>query len=109
MQSPLDPVKLLAALGDTVRYAIIRELAAGTPLNVVMLAQRVRRHPDLVSKHMRVLRESGAVLRVMPPDSDKREHFYQLPAAGQDSDGTHWADWKVAMLRFPPPPTPAVQ
>ena len=36
-----EPVGLHAALGDEVRLGIVRELAAGTALNVQMLAKRL--------------------------------------------------------------------
>jgi DNA-binding transcriptional ArsR family regulator len=102
--SPFAPeaVGLHAALGDGVRLGIVRELAAGTALNVQMLATRLDRDPDLISKHLRVLREARAIERVRPPGSDGRQQFHQLPPGTLRTlpDGTHEVDWQVAVARF---------
>jgi len=98
----LEAVGLHAALGDAVRLGIVRELAAGEALNVQMLAARLKRDPDLISKHLRVLREAGAIQRVRPPDTDGRQQFHQLPPGTLRTlpDGTHEVDWQVALARF---------
>lgn len=97
-----EPVGLHAALGDEVRLGIVRELAAGTALNVQMLAKRLGRDPDLISKHLRVLREARAIERVRPPDTDGRQQFYQVPQGTLRTlpDGTREVDWQVAVARF---------
>jgi DNA-binding transcriptional ArsR family regulator len=97
-----EPVGLHAALGDEVRLGIVRELAAGAALNVRMLAGRLKRDPDLISKHLRVLREARAIVRVRPPGADGREQFYQVPEGTLRTlpDGTHEVDWQVAVARF---------
>ncbi|MFN0076889.1 MAG: ArsR/SmtB family transcription factor [Prosthecobacter sp.] len=98
-----DPVRLLWALGDAVRLGIVRELAAGQALNVQMLAARLRRDPDLISKHLRVLRDCGAIQRVRPPETDGRQQFHQLPENSWHPlpEGGAAVDWGVALLRFP--------
>ena len=97
-----DPVKLLWALGDRVRYGIVRELASGEALNVQTLALRLKEDPDLISKHLRVLREAGAILRVRPPDTDGRQQFHEVPAGTLRTlpDGRREVDWQVAVARF---------
>ena len=97
-----EPVVLHAALGDAVRLGIVRELAAGVALKVQMLATRLGRDPDLISKHLRVLREARVIERVRPPDSDGRQQFHQLPPGTLRTlpDGTREVDWQVAVARF---------
>jgi ArsR family transcriptional regulator len=50
-----------AALGDPIRLRILGELAGG-PRCVCELLERVGAAPNLVSYHLRVLRESGVVV-----------------------------------------------
>lgn len=97
-----EPVRLHAALGDEVRLGIVRELAAGTALHVQMLAARLGRDPDLISKHLRVLREARVIERVRPPETDGRQQFHQLPPGTLRTlaDGTREVDWQVAVARF---------
>jgi len=97
-----EPVGLHASLGDEVRLGIVRELAAGTALNVQMLAGRLGRDSDLISKHLRVLREARVIERVRPPGSDGRQQFHQLPPGTLRTlpDGTREVDWQVAVARF---------
>lgn len=54
-------VPLAKALGDPLRWAILRELAAGESLMVVEIAGRIGRPAPLISKHLRVLRLAGLV------------------------------------------------
>ncbi len=97
-----EPVMLHAALGESIRLGIVRELAAGQSLNVQMLATRLKQDPDLISKHLRVLREVRAIQRVRPADSDGRQQFHQLPPGTVRTlpDGTREVDWQVAVARF---------
>jgi DNA-binding transcriptional ArsR family regulator len=90
------------ALGDEVRLGIVRELSKGEALNVQMLAGRLGRDPDLISKHLRALREARVIERVRPPESDGRQQFHQLPPGTLRTlpDGTREVDWQVAMVRF---------
>ena len=66
-------VPLAKALGDPIRWAILRELASGDRLMVVEIAKRVGKPADTVSKHLAVLRKVGLAvvkqrLYSMPPE-----------------------------------------
>ena len=89
-------------MGDKVRLGIVRELSKGEALNVQMLAARLGRDPDLISKHLRVLRAARVIERVRPPDTDGRQHFHQLPPGILRilPDGTREVDWQVEVARF---------
>ena len=66
-------VAVTKALGDPLRWALLREMASGEPAMVVELARRVRKPASLVSKHLAVLRKAGLV------DIKQRLHFIPRP------------------------------
>jgi DNA-binding transcriptional ArsR family regulator len=101
--SAADPVKLLVAIADPIRWAVLRELAAGQPLSVHELAARVRQSDNLVSKHLRWLRAAAAVVVVQPAGTDRRISFHAVPAEWlrKAADGKTEIDYGVCVLRFP--------
>jgi DNA-binding transcriptional ArsR family regulator len=99
-----NPVKLLIAIADPVRWAVLRELAGGEALSVLELAGRLRKNPNLVSKHLRWLREAGAVVVVVAlPGADGRKSSHAVPAAflRKDANGKAEIDYGICVLRFP--------
>ena len=98
-----DPVKLLVAIADPVRWAVLRELAGGESLSVLELAGRLRKDSNLVSKHLRWLREAGAVAVVAVPGADGRKSSHAVPAVflRKDANGKPEIDYGVCVLRFP--------
>ncbi len=98
-----NPVKLLAAIADPVRWAVLRELAGGESLSVLELAGRLRKNSNLASKHLRWLREAGAVAVVAVPGADGRKSSHAVPAAflRKDANGKPEIDYGVCVLRFP--------
>ncbi len=78
------------------------------------LAARRGRDANLVSKHLRVLREADAVSVLPSPDGDGRKQCYAIPPAVRrlDEAGRPMLDYGVCALRVfadrPPVPTPAV-
>jgi len=98
-----NPVKLLAAIADPVRWAVLRELAGGESLSVLELAGRLRKDSNLVSKHLRWLREAGAVAVVAVPGVDGRKSSHAVPAAflRKDANGKPEIDYGICVLRFP--------
>jgi len=91
----LDAREVLAAASDPVRHGLLRELAAGAPLPVYELAERLGRPPDLISKHLRVLRDARLVRAVAPADGDGRKLFRTRDAAGRLA-----LDFGALLLRF---------
>ena len=59
--------------------AVLRELAGGESLSVLELAGRLRKDSNLVSKHLRWLREAGAVAVVAVPGADGRKSSHAVP------------------------------
>jgi DNA-binding transcriptional ArsR family regulator len=97
-----NPVKLLVAVADPIRYAVLRELASGAALSVRELAARVRQSDNLVSKHLRWLREASAVVLVEPAGADRRHSHHAVPAVclRKTADGKTEIDYGVCVLRF---------
>lgn len=91
-QLPFDP--LVAAIGEPIRWAILSELSLGEPLMVKELAQKLRRSPTLISKHMAVLRKAGAV-------EIGRGGLYQIPAHFLASTEKRHVDFGHCLLRLP--------
>lgn len=97
-----DAQKLMWALGDPLRWKVIRELADGSALTVLDLARRLKRDANLVSKHMRPLRESGAVTIREVPGEDRRKSHYEVPAWTREgaAPGVKLVDYGCCLLRF---------
>ena len=98
----LEPRQGLAAASDPVRHGLLRELAGGAPLPVYELAKRLGRPPDLISKHLRVLRDARLVRAVAPADGDGRKQFHEVPALfrTRDAAGRLALDFGAVLLRF---------
>ena len=79
------------------------QLAGGESLSVLELAGRLRKDSNLVSKHLRWLREAGAVAVVAVPGADGRKSSHAVPAAflRKGADGKAEIDYGVCVLRFP--------
>src|ERR1043166_8563948 len=67
-----DTGALALGLGNLLRWQILRELAAGEPLMVLELAERLNQSADVISKHLAVLRGAGLVAQA-------RNRLYQIP------------------------------
>ena len=74
-----DMVALLAALGNPVRWEVLRLLATEGPQSVNDLAARVDRAQHSISKHLQILRAVGAVVMVPGMDGDGRKLFHAIP------------------------------
>ncbi len=97
-----DAEKLMWALGDPLRWKIIRELADGSAMTVLDLARRLKRDANLVSKHMRPLRLSGAVTIREIAGEDRRKSHYEVPAWTREgvAPGVKLVDYGCCLLRF---------
>jgi DNA-binding transcriptional ArsR family regulator len=98
-----QPSRFLRALSDPVRWTVLRELASGKSFSVLELSALVKRSPDLTSKHLKTLREAGAVIVVVAPDGDGRKSHYTVPEKFRrtDESGKPMIDYGVCALRFP--------
>ena len=98
-----DPTKLLQAASDPVRWTVLRELASGRSRSVQELGAALNHDPDLISKHLRVLRDAGAVEVVASPDGDRRKQHHAVPEMFRRTEdtGRPVLDYGVCVLRFP--------
>ena len=97
----VDMVNLLRALGNPVRWEVLRLLATEGPQSVTVLAARTDRAQHSMSKHMQILREVGAVVMVADANGDGRKLFHALPP-GCLHDGVQGKeiDYGVCVLRL---------
>ena len=80
-QESFPSVRALArVLGNPTRWQLLAELAVGEPLRVVQLAKAVNDKPDLVSKHLRLMR--SARVTVLGKNGFHRIAERFLPAPG---------------------------
>jgi DNA-binding transcriptional ArsR family regulator len=98
-----NPTDFLWALSDPARWPVLRALADGKSLSVLELSAIAGRSPDLMSKHLKILREAGAVVVVPAPDGDARKVHYAVPEKFRraDESGKPMLDYGVCALRFP--------
>jgi DNA-binding transcriptional ArsR family regulator len=61
MAAPAFAAPVFAALGDSVRLAIVAQLCAGGPLPTIRLKQRTDLSRQAITKHLRILEEAGLV------------------------------------------------
>ncbi len=76
--SPLNPADFFFALGSDVRWAIFKLLADGKPRRATDVAAVLKRDFDGVSKHLRLMREAGAVSVVV--GEDRRYVWFAIPS-----------------------------
>lgn len=81
------------ALGASLRWRILGELASGEPLMVVQIAEKLDCQPTLISKHMAWLREAGMV-------ETGRSGLYAIPRRFLPSPGNGVVDYGHCLLRF---------
>ena len=93
----LPPAPLVRAIGHPLRWRILAELAAGEPLMVTELAQRLGVPRDKASKHLAVLRRAGAV-------AVGRGRLYQIPPGHLAAADARHVDYGHCLLRLPGPP-----
>ena len=75
----VDMVNLLRALGNPVRWEVLRLLATEGPQSVTVLAARTDRAQHSMSKHLQILRAVSAVVMGPGTDGDGRKLFHAIP------------------------------
>jgi protein-tyrosine-phosphatase/DNA-binding HxlR family transcriptional regulator len=68
---------ILSALAHELRWGLVQALSHGGDLRVFELAERVQQPQNIVSYHLKRLRESG-VVRVRRSEADSRDVYYAL-------------------------------
>lgn len=59
-----DHAPLFAALGDSTRLSLVKQLATGEPRSIVQLTEGTRLTRQAITKHLRVLEAAGVVRSV---------------------------------------------
>lgn len=71
----LDPNKVLSALGNALRWEMVKLLADGSALHAAAVARHFDRDFDGISKHLRILRSAG-VLKSQRSQDRRVEQYY---------------------------------
>ncbi len=97
----LDPVTVLAAASDAARFGMLKAMAGGAQMSVTELSARLGKAPDLVSKHLKLLREARMLMPVASPDGDGRKQFHEIPAPfrKRDAAGHVLLDFGTVLIR----------
>ena len=95
----LDPVTVLAALANDVRWQAMTMMAGGTGISASDLAAASGRDVDSAGKHLRVLRAAGAA--DWRAGRDTRFTLYFIPEKFRPQPGV--VDYGFCRLQFTPP------
>lgn len=82
---PSNAPRFFAALGNPLRWEMVKLLVKHGPMSATQVAGLLKRDFDGVSKHLRVLREAGVVRSVA--GEDRRLVFFAIPAVNQPEPG----------------------
>jgi DNA-binding transcriptional ArsR family regulator len=91
----IDPVRLHAALGHPLRYAIVKVLADGRCQSAQQLTAHFQGIYETVNKHCRILRDAGAIS--LRAGGDGRYRWYEIPPAARVAPGV--LDYGVCVVR----------
>jgi predicted transcriptional regulator len=98
METTLNQDEVFFALEPPLRRQLLGLLARGKPLSVSEMAEETRRDTDLVSKHLRVMRDAGIVASERDAGRDGRRQVYEIPDQFAAAPGT--VDFGFCVLRF---------
>lgn len=101
----LETDAVLVALAHPLRHRLVCSLAHNNRASVNSLAERLREPPDVISKHLRILREARLLRAVAIPGEDGRRHFYEVSALfrSQDTAGNLVLDFGAVLVRVEAP------
>ncbi len=92
-EASISITALANALGNSIRWKALRELAAGEPLMTVELSERVGAAANTLSRHMKVLLSGGLVMQ-------NRAGQYAIPAGRLVSKEERVVDYGACLLRL---------
>ena len=87
---------LASVLGNAVRWQLLAELSVGEPLRVVQLAKAVNEKPDLVSKHLRVMRSARVTVL-------GKNGFHRIADRFKPAQGVREIDFGHCVIRLAEP------
>ncbi|MCB1231274.1 MAG: winged helix-turn-helix transcriptional regulator [Verrucomicrobiae bacterium] len=85
MADDLNPGKVLSALGNELRWEMLKLLADGSALHAAAVARHFDRDFDGISKHLRILRSAGVLKSKR--SKDRRVEQYYVPAVFRQIHG----------------------
>jgi hypothetical protein len=91
----LDRAAFFSALGNPLRWQMVKMLADGSALSASQFASALKRDFDGVSKHLRILREAGVL--AWRAGEDRRLALYHIPEAARRVDGA--LDYGFCVIR----------
>lgn len=84
---------LLKAIGDPMRWSILRTLTSGEPQMVIEIAEKVGVGASVVSKNLAIMRQAGVVVT-------NRAGLYTIPRAYLPTPGQPVIDFGHCLLRL---------
>ena len=93
----LDPITVLAALANDIRWQAMRMMAGGAAISASDLAAQTGRDVDSAGKHLRILRAAGAA--DWRAGEDTRFTLYFIPQRFRQKEGV--VDYGFCQLNFP--------
>ncbi len=72
-----DPVAILTALANPVRWCAMQMMADGSSLMIEQLARKVDKPMDGIGKHLILMRNAGVI--EWTPGKDTRVNLYRIP------------------------------
>ncbi len=82
---PSNAARFFAALGNPLRWEMLKLMVKHGPLCATQLATMLKRDFDGVSKHLRVMRTAGVVRAI--PGEDRRLLFFAVPTVNHLEPG----------------------
>jgi DNA-binding transcriptional ArsR family regulator len=77
----VEPLLVLKAIADPVRYRVLQLMARGEVLTVIEMAKRLKVHPDTMGKHVKAMRRGQLIRRVKSEGADGRVKQFQIAEA----------------------------
>ncbi|MEI7731677.1 MAG: helix-turn-helix domain-containing protein [Verrucomicrobiota bacterium] len=83
----LDPILVFSALGNPLRWRIVKQLADGKCHCVADLSKAMGMKSNGIGKHLGILRDAGILILVADEKSDGRMYWHHLPAVFRATPG----------------------
>jgi DNA-binding transcriptional ArsR family regulator len=92
----LDPARVHAALGNPLRYEMVKLLADGSCFSPQHFTERFKGDYENINKHCRILRDAGVIS--IRAGGDGRYRWYEIPPAARITPGV--LDYGVCVVRL---------
>ncbi|MHA3771989.1 hypothetical protein ACXR0O_10675 [Verrucomicrobiota bacterium sgz303538] len=96
-----NPVRVMRATANPIRWGVLELLSQGTPLAAVHLAQSLRADHDNVIRHLHHLEAEGLIVAYVGEDARFRLYGIRPALEAGIQDGMRLYDLGFCVLRFP--------